>query len=86
MWVNQWHQRIGSPITAYTHRPPTLKPECVMFVTAFPDFFASVTEAQCEPALFCEVKTATVVDLPVPVFSGKCQLSCTMLSCEHKSQ
>ena len=39
----------------------------------------SVTCAQCEPAFTCEEHRATVANLPILVFSGKCQTSCTVL-------
>ena len=48
------------------------------FSTASPD---SVTCAQCEPAFICEEHRA---NLPILVFSGKCQTSCTVLGCKHK--
>ena len=50
------------------------------FSTASPD---SVTCAQCEPAFICEEHRAPVANLPILVFSGKCQMSCTVLGCKH---
>ncbi|KAJ8356578.1 hypothetical protein SKAU_G00193720 [Synaphobranchus kaupii] len=49
------------------------------------DSFTSVTCAQCEPALICEENGAPMANLPILVFSGKCQSSCTVLGCEHRS-
>ena len=43
----------------------------------------SVTCAQCEPAFICEEHRAPVANLPILVFSGKCQTSCTVLGCKH---
>ncbi|KAI4892575.1 hypothetical protein NFI96_008644, partial [Prochilodus magdalenae] len=37
----------------------------------------------CEPAFICEEHRAPVVNLPILVFSGKCQASCMVLGCEH---
>uniref|UniRef100_A0A3B5QS54 NACHT domain-containing protein n=1 Tax=Xiphophorus maculatus TaxID=8083 RepID=A0A3B5QS54_XIPMA len=51
--------------------------------TASPDSVTSVTCAQCEPAFICEEHKAPVANLPILVFSGKCQASCTVLGCEH---
>ncbi|KAJ8355046.1 hypothetical protein SKAU_G00226130 [Synaphobranchus kaupii] len=51
----------------------------ITFATASPDSFTSVTCAQCEPALICEENGAPMADLPILVFSGKCQSSCTVL-------
>ncbi|MEQ2253318.1 hypothetical protein ILYODFUR_030866 [Ilyodon furcidens] len=51
--------------------------------TVSPDSVTSVTCAQCEPAFICEELRAPVVNLPILVFSGKCQASCTVLGCEH---
>ncbi|XP_059212904.1 adhesion G-protein coupled receptor F1-like [Centropristis striata] len=51
------------------------------FSTASPD---SVTCAQCDPAFICEEHRVPVANLPILVFSGKCQTSCTMLGCKHK--
>uniref|UniRef100_A0A8C7F7E3 Fibroblast growth factor n=1 Tax=Oncorhynchus kisutch TaxID=8019 RepID=A0A8C7F7E3_ONCKI len=53
------------------------------FSTASPDSVTSVTCAQCEPAFICEEHRAPVVNLPILVFSGKCQTSCTVLGCKH---
>jgi hypothetical protein len=44
-----------------------------MFSTASPD---SVTCAQCEPAFICEKHRAPVANLPILVFSGRCQTCC----------
>ncbi|KAJ8360377.1 hypothetical protein SKAU_G00169020 [Synaphobranchus kaupii] len=33
----------------------------------------------CEPALICEENGAPMANLPILVFSGKCQSSCTVL-------
>ncbi|KAK3568507.1 hypothetical protein QTP86_008603 [Hemibagrus guttatus] len=38
-------------------------------------------DTECEPALICEENSVPVVDLPILVFSGKCQSSCMVLSC-----
>ncbi|KAI4884448.1 hypothetical protein NFI96_032118 [Prochilodus magdalenae] len=38
-----------------------------------------------KPALICEKHKAPVVDLPVLVFCGKCQSSCTVLASEHRA-
>ncbi|KAL0183818.1 hypothetical protein M9458_019514 [Cirrhinus mrigala] len=46
------------------------------FSTASPDSVTSVTCAQCEPAFI-------LANLPILVFSGKCQTSCTVLGCKH---
>ena len=43
----------------------------------------SVTCAQCEPAFICEEHRKPVANLPILVFSGKCQTSCTVLGCKH---
>ncbi|KAI4887677.1 hypothetical protein NFI96_014865 [Prochilodus magdalenae] len=51
--------------------------------TASPDSVTSVTCAQCEPAFICEEHRAPATNLPILVFSGKCQASCTVLGCEH---
>ncbi|MEQ2170324.1 hypothetical protein GOODEAATRI_034353 [Goodea atripinnis] len=51
--------------------------------TVSPDSVTSVTCAQCEPAFICEDHRAPVANLPILVFSGKCQASCTVLGCEH---
>lgn len=53
------------------------------FSTASPDSVTSVTCAQCEPAFICEEHRAPVANLPILVFSGKCQTSCTVLGCKH---
>ncbi|CDQ72316.1 unnamed protein product [Oncorhynchus mykiss] len=53
------------------------------FSTASPDSVTSVTCAQCEPAFICEKHRAPVANLPILVFSGKCQTSCTVLGCKH---
>ncbi|KAI3358489.1 hypothetical protein L3Q82_014907 [Scortum barcoo] len=53
------------------------------FSTASPDSYTFVTCAQCEPAFICEEHRAPVANLPILVFSGKCQTSCTMLGCKH---
>ena len=50
-------------------------PRCLQTVT-------SVTCAQCEPAFICEEHRAPVANLPILVFSGKCQ---TVLGCKHNS-
>lgn len=47
------------------------------------DAVASVTCAQNEPALICDDNKAPVAVLPVLMFSGECQLICTVLGCEH---
>ncbi|CAB1457778.1 unnamed protein product [Pleuronectes platessa] len=57
----------------------------LMFTTASPDSFTLVTCAHCEPALICEDNRAPVAVLPILVFSGKCQSSCAVLGCEHRS-
>ncbi|KAI3373202.1 hypothetical protein L3Q82_006517 [Scortum barcoo] len=49
------------------------------FSTASPDSVTSVTCAQCEPAFICEEHRAPVANLPILVFSGKCQTYCTVL-------
>ncbi|KAI3373101.1 hypothetical protein L3Q82_006431 [Scortum barcoo] len=54
-----------------------------MFSMASPDSVTSVTCAQCEPAFICEEHRAPVANLPILVFSGKCQTSCTVLGCKH---
>ena len=54
------------------------------FSTASPDSVTSVTCAQCEPALICEEHRAPIANLPILVFSGKCQSPCTVLGCKHK--
>ncbi|KAI4886263.1 hypothetical protein NFI96_016349 [Prochilodus magdalenae] len=51
--------------------------------TASPDSVMSFTCAQCKPAFICEEHRAPVANLPILVFSGKCQASCTVLGCEH---
>ncbi|KAL6455333.1 hypothetical protein MHYP_G00362270 [Metynnis hypsauchen] len=51
--------------------------------TASPDSVTSVTWAQCEPAFICEEHRTPVANLPILVFSGKWQASCTVLGCEH---
>ncbi|XP_073326342.1 syntaphilin [Pagrus major] len=53
------------------------------FSTASPDSVTSVACAQCEPASICEEHRAPVANLPILVFSGKCQTSCTVLGCKH---
>ncbi|CAJ0953179.1 unnamed protein product, partial [Ranitomeya imitator] len=53
------------------------------FSTASPDSVTSVTCAQCEPAFICEEHREPVANLPILVFCGKCQESCTVLGCEH---
>ena len=50
-------------------------------VTGSRTFSTSVTCAQCEPAFICEQHRAPVANLPILVFSGKCQTSCTVLVC-----
>ncbi|KAI3359029.1 hypothetical protein L3Q82_015428 [Scortum barcoo] len=69
---------------------PTAKPVMLedvagsrTFSTASPDSVTSVTCAQCEPAFICEEHRAPVANLPILVFSGKCQTSCTVLGCKH---
>ncbi|CAJ0944364.1 unnamed protein product [Ranitomeya imitator] len=47
--------------------------------TASPDSVTSVTCTQCEPAFICEEYRAPVANLPILVFCGKCQASCTVL-------
>ncbi|XP_076850876.1 LOW QUALITY PROTEIN: extracellular calcium-sensing receptor-like [Brachyhypopomus gauderio] len=42
-----------------------------------------LTCAQCEPAFICKEHKALVANLPILVFSGKCQASCMVLGCEH---
>ena len=42
-----------------------------------------LSRAQCEPAFICEEHRAPVANLPILVFSGKCQTSCTVLGCKH---
>lgn len=54
------------------------------FSTASPDSVTSVTCAQCEPALIREEHRAPMANLPILVFSGKCQSPCTVLGCKHK--
>ena len=54
------------------------------FSTASPDSVMSVTCAQCEPALIREEHRAPMANLPILVFSGKCQLPCTVLGSKHK--
>lgn len=54
------------------------------FSTASPDSVTSVTCAQCEPALIREEHRVPMANLPVLVFSGKCQSGCTVLGCEHR--
>ncbi|XP_050960274.1 uncharacterized protein LOC127161573 [Labeo rohita] len=54
-----------------------------MFSTASPDSVTSVTCAQCEPAFICEEHRVPVANLPILVFSGKCQTSCMVLGCKH---
>ena len=44
---------------------------------------SSLSHAQCEPAFICEEHRAPVANLPILVFSGKCQTSCTVLGCKH---
>ncbi|KAI4880355.1 hypothetical protein NFI96_001232 [Prochilodus magdalenae] len=44
---------------------------------------ASNGDTRCEPAFICEKHRAPVANLPILVFSGKCQASCTVLGCEH---
>ncbi|MEQ2192739.1 hypothetical protein XENOCAPTIV_016495 [Xenoophorus captivus] len=51
--------------------------------TVSPDSVTSVRCAQCEPAFISEELRAPVANLPILVFSGKCQASCTVLGCEH---
>ncbi|XP_073701973.1 uncharacterized protein [Garra rufa] len=53
------------------------------FSTASPDSATSVTCAQCEPAFIFEEHRPPVANLPILVFSGKCQMSCTVLGCKH---
>lgn len=53
------------------------------FSTVSPDSVTSVTCAQCEPAFICEEQRAPVVNLPILVFSGRCQTSCPVLGCKH---
>ena len=48
-----------------------------------PRHLQTVTCAQCEPAFICEEHRAPVANLPILVFSGKCQTSCTVLGCKH---
>lgn len=55
-----------------------------MFPTASPDYFTSVTPAQCEPAIICEENQAPmmdlpILDLPILVLSSKWQFSYTEL-------
>ena len=52
------------------------------FSMASPDSVTSVTCDQCEPAFICEEHRAPVANLPILVFSGKCQTSCTV-SCMY---
>lgn len=47
-----------------------------MFTMMLPVSFTSVMCAQCELALICEKTRGAMVDLPILVFSGQCQLSC----------
>lgn len=44
----------------------------------------SVTCAELEPSLIREECRVPVVNLPILMFSGKCQSSCTMLGCKHR--
>ena len=55
------------------------------FSTASPDCHVChmCSCAQCEPAFICEEHRAPVANLPILVFSGKCQTSCTVLGCKH---
>ncbi|XP_070710560.1 up-regulator of cell proliferation-like [Pempheris klunzingeri] len=39
---------------------------------------------RCEPALIREEHRVPMANLPILVFSGKCQLPCTVLGCKHK--
>ncbi|CAJ0950908.1 unnamed protein product [Ranitomeya imitator] len=51
--------------------------------TVSPDSVTSVTCSHCEPTFICEEHRAPVTNLPILVFYGKCQASCTVLGCEH---
>uniref|UniRef100_A0A8C7SG94 Uncharacterized protein n=1 Tax=Oncorhynchus mykiss TaxID=8022 RepID=A0A8C7SG94_ONCMY len=42
-----------------------------------------LSRAQCEPAFICEEHRAPLANLPILVFSVKCQTSCTVLGCKH---
>lgn len=50
----------------------------LMFHMASPDVLTPVTSAQCELRV-------PMVNLPTVGFFGKCQSSCTVLCCEHRS-
>ncbi|KAI4881513.1 hypothetical protein NFI96_005465, partial [Prochilodus magdalenae] len=52
----------------------------ITFSMASPEPVTSVTCAQVKPALICEKHKAPVADLPILVFSGKCQASSTVLA------
>lgn len=58
------------------------------FVTVSSDSFSSVTCTLCEihvPALISQENKMPLTDLPVLMFMGERQLSCTMLICERGS-
>ncbi len=57
----------------------------ITFPTTSPDTFMSVRSAQCESAHIHEENGRSMQDLPILVFSGKCQSSCTVLVCECRS-
>ncbi|KAJ8354561.1 hypothetical protein SKAU_G00221280 [Synaphobranchus kaupii] len=57
----------------------------VRFDNGSEDFIPVPNSSQCEPALICEENGAPMANLPILVFSGKCQSSCTVLGCEHRS-
>jgi len=44
---------------------------CIMFFTASPDSFTSVTCSQCDPALIHEENDAPMADLPILVIQSK---------------
>ncbi|CAJ0930727.1 unnamed protein product [Ranitomeya imitator] len=45
--------------------------------------FLLLMTCMCEPAFICEEHRAPVVKLPILVFCGKCQASCTVLGCDR---
>lgn len=59
--------------------------DSITFFMASPNPFTSVTHAQVEPALICEKHRTPVVDLPILVFWGKCQLDPMVLASQHKA-
>lgn len=56
----------------------------ITFSTASPASVTSVSCAQCDTALICKEHRAPLANLPILVFSGKCQSACTVSCCTNR--